>query len=148
MVSSSFKLLLAAIVLLAYSAAVSLAARPLNTDSSSIAPLASRLMQVDSNNSSSFSSDNNYCWDSLFELHSCVGEVILFFLNGEAYLGPTCCRAIHTVQLHCLPYTIDSLGFTPQESDILRGYCDASLSGHLRSPPPEAHVNVSWNLLP
>nr|CAD1839877.1 unnamed protein product [Ananas comosus var. bracteatus] len=27
------------------------------------------------------------CWDSLVELRSCTGEVILFFLNGETYLG-------------------------------------------------------------
>ncbi|XP_057972637.1 egg cell-secreted protein 1.1-like [Malania oleifera] len=102
MASSSPNFLLVALVLLACCAAASLATRPLNLESSSVAPLAPRLMQVDGNNNSyPGDNSNNYCRDSLFELHSCVGEVILFFLNGEAYLGPTCCRAIHAVQLHC-----------------------------------------------
>ncbi|XP_057972636.1 egg cell-secreted protein 1.3-like [Malania oleifera] len=149
---ASLNFLLLALVLVACSAAVPWAARPLNTESSSIPPLASRLMQLDNNYNSSSDDNNSYCWDSLFELHSCIGEVILFFLNGETYLGPTCCRAIHTVQLHCLPSMIDSLGFTPQESDILRGYCDASLSGHLHPPPPlpetfKPDVDVTQNLL-
>ncbi|TKY51425.1 Egg cell-secreted protein 1.1 [Spatholobus suberectus] len=31
------------------------------------------------------------CWDKLFELQACTDEVITFFLNGETYLGPSCC---------------------------------------------------------
>nr|CAD1835298.1 unnamed protein product [Ananas comosus var. bracteatus] len=45
------------------------------------------------------------CWDSLVELRSCTGEVILFFLNGETYLGPSCCRAIRVIEHHCWPPT-------------------------------------------
>nr|CAD1826514.1 unnamed protein product [Ananas comosus var. bracteatus] len=66
------------------------------------------------------------CWDSLVELRSCTGEVILFFLNGETYLGPSCCRAIRVIEHHCwaTDVLLASLGFTAQEGDILRGYCD------------------------
>ncbi|XXG78937.1 hypothetical protein AAC387_Pa09g0110 [Persea americana] len=66
------------------------------------------------------------CWDALLELRACTGEVILFFLNGETYLGPSCCRAIDTIEHQCWPSMIFTLGFTSEEGDILRGYCDAS----------------------
>ncbi|XP_019151946.1 PREDICTED: egg cell-secreted protein 1.1-like [Ipomoea nil] len=69
------------------------------------------------------------CWDSLFQLQSCTGEVILFFMNGEAYLGPSCCRAIRIVGHKCWPAVFGSLGFTAEESDVLRGYCDAEDDG-------------------
>ncbi|WOG82176.1 hypothetical protein DCAR_0101338 [Daucus carota subsp. sativus] len=74
------------------------------------------------------------CWDSLFQLHSCTSEVILFFLNGETYLGQSCCRAIRIIEHDCWPSMLGSLGFTSEEGDILRGYCDASNS--TVSPPP------------
>ncbi|CAA7396900.1 unnamed protein product [Spirodela intermedia] len=62
------------------------------------------------------------CWNSLLELRACIGEVMLFFLNGETNLGPGCCNAIR-------------LGFTPDEGDILRSYCDTE-GCTLRLPPP------------
>lgn len=81
-----------------------------------------------------------YCWDSLLELRSCTGEVILFFLNGETFLGPSCCHAINYVQHRCWPAMLTSLGFTPEENDILRGYCDATSSvvtgNNSTTPPP------------
>ncbi|KAK6913251.1 Prolamin-like domain [Dillenia turbinata] len=70
--------------------------------------------------------EGSKCWDSLFELQACTGEAILFFLNGETYLGPGCCRAIEIIEHQCWPAMLTSLGFTPQEGDILRGYCDAA----------------------
>ncbi|KAK6922883.1 Prolamin-like domain [Dillenia turbinata] len=66
------------------------------------------------------------CWDSLFKLQSCAGEVILFFLNGEIYLGHECCCAIQIIEHECWPAMLTSLGFTAQEGSILRGYCDAT----------------------
>lgn len=68
--------------------------------------------------------DISECWESLFQLQSCTGEVILFFMNGETYLGPSCCRAIRIVERKCWPAVLGSLGFTADESDVLRGYCD------------------------
>ncbi|KAK9074891.1 hypothetical protein SSX86_003210 [Deinandra increscens subsp. villosa] len=66
------------------------------------------------------------CWDTLFEIHACTGEIILFFLNGETYLGRGCCRAIEEIQKQCWPSMMQSLGFTSEEGDVLRGYCDVS----------------------
>ncbi|XP_042499254.1 egg cell-secreted protein 1.4-like [Macadamia integrifolia] len=98
-------------------------ARPLNPDSSNLS-LATRLQ----------SDNNTVCWDSLLELRACTGEVILFFLNGETYLGPDCCRAIRFIEHQCWPAMLGSIGFTPEESGILRGYCDAT--GETTAPPP------------
>lgn len=75
------------------------------------------------------------CWDSLFELQSCSGEIFPFFLNGETYLCPSCCNAFRTIQHH------GSVGVNDEESDILLGYCDASdesgsTTTHPRPPSP------------
>ncbi|XP_020103616.1 egg cell-secreted protein 1.4-like [Ananas comosus] len=87
------------------------------------------------------------CWDSLVELRSCTGEVILFFLNGETYLGPSCCRAIRVIEHHCwaADVLLASLGFTAQEGDILRGYCDAAddSSDPSTPQPPPAPPSIS-----
>ncbi|CAA7013504.1 unnamed protein product [Microthlaspi erraticum] len=68
--------------------------------------------------------ETGYCWDSLMQLQHCSGELILFFLNGETYVGPGCCSAIRTVGRKCWPTMIGVLGFTAQEGDMLQGYCD------------------------
>ncbi|KAJ6424323.1 hypothetical protein OIU84_025168 [Salix udensis] len=65
----------------------------------------------------------------------CISNVPLFFLNGETYLSPSCCRAIRIIGYHCWPSMLGSLGFTVQEGDILLGYCDAT--AHSSSPPPD-----------
>ncbi|KAI3889402.1 hypothetical protein MKX03_027044 [Papaver bracteatum] len=52
------------------------------------------------------------CWNALYELRSCTNEIILFFMDGEIYLG-----------------------FTAEEGDILRSYCDAPHSAAPRSSP-------------
>ncbi|XP_058088557.1 egg cell-secreted protein 1.4-like [Magnolia sinica] len=72
------------------------------------------------------------CWNALLELRSCTNEIVLFFLNGESYLGPNCCQAIHVITRQCWPAMLASIGFTTEEGDILRGYCDASTT----VPPP------------
>ncbi|KAE8795933.1 egg cell-secreted protein 1.1-like [Hordeum vulgare] len=92
------------------------------------------------------------CWETLLDIKSCTGEIILFFLNGEAYLGPGCCRAIRVVEQRCwaADLMLSVIGFTPEEGDMLKGYCDAGddgdnngSEGHHRSvggsspaPPP------------
>ncbi|KAI3465992.1 hypothetical protein Pfo_022655 [Paulownia fortunei] len=85
------------------------------------------------------------CWDALFELQSCSGEVVLFFLNGETQLGPNCCNAIRTIEHQCWPSMLGSLGITTEESDILRGYCDATADGGSSAPPPTS-VHQCYNL--
>ncbi|KAL4569243.1 hypothetical protein LXL04_024879 [Taraxacum kok-saghyz] len=85
------------------------------------------------------------CWDSLFELQSCTGEIVLFFLNGETYLGMGCCKAIEKIEKKCCPSLLGSFGFTNEEGDILRGYCDTSGdNGDLpTSAPPPVKANNS-----
>ncbi|KAM1074343.1 hypothetical protein EV1_019064 [Malus domestica] len=68
------------------------------------------------------------CWNALAELKSCSNEVVLFFLNGQADIGPDCCQAIATITRHCWPAMLTSIGFTTEEGNILLGYCDAAAS--------------------
>nr|XP_019703503.1 egg cell-secreted protein 1.2-like [Elaeis guineensis] len=77
------------------------------------------------------------CWNALLELKSCSDEILLFFMNGESYLGVDCCRAIQVITRQCWTTMLQTLGFTPQEGDILRGYCDAETA-----PPPVAVVSL------
>ena len=67
------------------------------------------------------------CWEILMDIRSCTGEIILFFLNGEAYLGPGCCRAIRIIERRCwaADLMLSVIGFTPEEGDMLKAYCDA-----------------------
>ncbi|RLN43399.1 egg cell-secreted protein 1.3-like [Panicum miliaceum] len=80
------------------------------------------------------------CWEALVDIKSCTGEIILFFLNGEAYLGPGCCRAIRAIEQRCwaTDAMLSVIGFTPEEGDMLKGYCDAGDNGG--SPPPQRAV--------
>lgn len=88
--------------------------------------------------------ESTNCWESLFQLQACTGEVIMFFLNGEAYLGPSCCRAIRVVSHDCWPGMLDSLGFTSEEGDVLQGYCDAEKQhdDHVPPPPPSPITTI------
>ncbi|KAB1210336.1 Egg cell-secreted protein 1.4 [Morella rubra] len=66
------------------------------------------------------------CWNALMELKSCSNEIVVFFLNGQTDIGPDCCSAISIITHHCWPAMLTSLGFTAEEGNILRGYCDAA----------------------
>ncbi|XVF25368.1 hypothetical protein REPUB_Repub13aG0206800 [Reevesia pubescens] len=68
--------------------------------------------------------ESSNCWDSLVQLQSCTGELIMFFMNGETDLGHGCCQAIRTISHQCWPTMIDALGFTTEETHVLEGYCD------------------------
>ncbi|CAA6660551.1 unnamed protein product [Spirodela intermedia] len=83
------------------------------------------------------------CWNSLLELRACTGEVILFFLNGETNLGPGCCNAIRVIEHRCWPSMLTSLGFTPDEGDILTNYCDALDTARRPPPPPPSPVSLA-----
>ncbi|KAI9164682.1 hypothetical protein LWI28_000248 [Acer negundo] len=78
------------------------------------------------------------CWTALMELKSCTNEIILFFLNGQANIGPDCCRAIVIITHNCWPAMLTSLGFTAEEGNILKRYCDAS-PAPVSAPPPEIY---------
>jgi hypothetical protein len=84
------------------------------------------------------------CWEALVEIKSCTGEIIILFVKGEAFLGPGCCRAIRVIEQSCWAAgsMLSIIGFTPQEGDMLKGYCDvgdddnADGGGQSGSPPP------------
>uniref|UniRef100_A0ACD5YLK7 Uncharacterized protein n=1 Tax=Avena sativa TaxID=4498 RepID=A0ACD5YLK7_AVESA len=74
------------------------------------------------------------CWNAVTELRSCTNEIALFFLSGDSYLGGDCCFAIRTITRHCWPTMLATVGFTVEEADILRGFCDAEV-GAAHAPP-------------
>ncbi|KAL5974538.1 hypothetical protein ACLOJK_031204 [Asimina triloba] len=74
------------------------------------------------------------CFSALLELRSCTSEIVLFFLNGQTYLGPDCCHAIHIIARQCWPSMLTSIGFTVEEGQVLLGYCDASSAATPPSP--------------
>ncbi|WOL08008.1 hypothetical protein Cni_G16759 [Canna indica] len=76
------------------------------------------------------------CWNALLDLRSCTGEIALFFLNGESYLGRDCCHAVRVITRHCWTSMLSTLGLTAQESDILRGYCDGDAPVPAPALPP------------
>ncbi|MCL7035370.1 hypothetical protein MKW94_000546 [Papaver nudicaule] len=78
------------------------------------------------------------CWSALYELRSCTNEIILFFMDGEMYLGFECCRAIRIITRECWPSMLTSVGFTAEEGDILKSYCDAPNS----SPHPSSPITM------
>jgi Prolamin-like len=86
------------------------------------------------------------CWNALTELKSCTSEIVLFFLNGESYLTIDCCHAIRTITFHCWPSMLSTVGFTAEEADILRGYCDAEIGSDV--PVSEAPPTQSPALAP
>ncbi|KAM7275216.1 hypothetical protein ACFE04_017082 [Oxalis oulophora] len=76
------------------------------------------------------------CWNALYELKSCTNEIILFFINGQADIGKDCCKAIDIITKNCWPAMLTSIGFTAEEGNILRGYCDGS------TPTPTPSTNA------
>ncbi|KAE8718552.1 Egg cell-secreted protein 1.4 [Hibiscus syriacus] len=74
------------------------------------------------------------CWTALNELKSCTDEIILFLVNGHTDIDSQCCRSIEIVTRNCWPAMLTSLGFTYEERNILRGYCDASCPGPAAAP--------------
>lgn len=79
------------------------------------------------------------CWSSLLELRSCSNEIVLFFTNGVANIGPDCCRAISVITRSCWPAMLTSLGFTVEEGYVLRGYCDAAAAASASTPALAPH---------
>ncbi|KAE8700107.1 Egg cell-secreted protein 1.4 [Hibiscus syriacus] len=86
------------------------------------------------------------CWNALNEMKSCTDEIVIFLVNGQADIDADCCHAIEVITRDCWPTLLTSLGFTSEEGNILRGYCDvpsalapaavAPLAGSPASPAP------------
>ncbi|GMI82197.1 EGG CELL 1.1 [Hibiscus trionum] len=92
--------------------------------------------------------ESSDCWDSLIQLQSCTGELIMFFLNGETEIGQGCCQAIRTISQQCWPNMIDALGFTTEETHVLEGYCDHEDDQSLPSAALTSEVGSSKLLNP
>ncbi|CAN6313141.1 unnamed protein product [Urochloa humidicola] len=136
----SYVMHLAALSCLALLAATAAAHRPAPTTSSAPAPLAGLAQRLEGEGS-------QQCWEALVEVKSCTGEIILYLLNGEAYLGPGCCHAICVIEQSCwaADAMLSAIGFTPEEGDMLKGYCDAGVDNDVNgggsqhgAPPPAA----------
>lgn len=78
------------------------------------------------------------CWGALMGLSSCYSEILLFFINGESYIGPECCVAIRGATRYCWPAMLASVGFTAEEADVLRDFCDGEAAAQLGRPPVPA----------
>ena len=76
------------------------------------------------------------CWGSLLELRSCTNEIVLLLLTGEGYIGHDCCRAIRIITHECWPSMLTTVGFTAEEGDILRDYCDIPPASGVSIPVP------------
>ncbi|KAJ9177756.1 hypothetical protein P3X46_012935 [Hevea brasiliensis] len=87
------------------------------------------------------------CWNALLEIKSCSNEIVLFFLNGTADIGPECCRSIAIITRKCWPAMLTTLGFTAEEGNILRGYCDAASYSPTAAPPLAAASPLQYNPL-
>lgn len=81
------------------------------------------------------------------ELKSCSNEIVLYFTNGEADIGPDCCCAITVITHNCWPAMLTSLGFTPEEGHYLRGYCDAAAAASTPALAPAASTSVNPTLM-
>jgi hypothetical protein len=130
MTSSHKALVLIAHVIIALISSISIVeSRQLLSNPSNVLSLEARLKVSD---------EPSNCWESLFKLQACSGEIITFFVNGETFLGNGCCQAIRVIGHDCWPNVVASLGFTNEETDILEGYCDKVEDLH--SPPPPTPI--------
>ncbi|WMV53849.1 hypothetical protein MTR67_047234 [Solanum verrucosum] len=73
------------------------------------------------------------CFSAFAEIKSCTNEIIAYFTIGTIDIDLPCCQAIFVITHHCWPSMLTTLGFTLEETNMLRGYCDAT------------HHNVSPN---
>ncbi|KAL8133084.1 hypothetical protein AgCh_008519 [Apium graveolens] len=77
------------------------------------------------------------CWNAIAEIKSCTNEISVYFKIGAIDIGLPCCQAIKMITQHCWPSMLTALGISPDQSNILVGYCDASVSV-VPSPSPVA----------
>ncbi|KAL3527928.1 hypothetical protein ACH5RR_012584 [Cinchona calisaya] len=76
------------------------------------------------------------CLNALTEIKSCTNEIVVFFANGKTDIGPECCKSITVITHNCWPTILTALGFTADETYVLRGYCDATSSSLSASSGP------------
>ncbi|KAM3200672.1 egg cell-secreted protein 1.2-like [Capsicum annuum] len=87
------------------------------------------------------------CFNAFGEIKSCSNEIIAYFTIGTIDVDLPCCQAISVITHHCWPSMLTSLGFTLEQTNILRGYCDATHNvssnyGPAPSPSPLVLPNL------
>jgi hypothetical protein len=64
---------------------------------------------------------------------------MIFVKDGKTDISPRCCEALSLITHSCWPAMLTSLGFTLDQTYILRGYCDEEESSvALSSGPAQA----------
>lgn len=76
------------------------------------------------------------CWTALYKIRSCSNEIVAYFVDGSIDIDPPCCESIALITHHCWPAVLGVLGYGPDQTDILRGYCDAVASSVGPAPGP------------
>ncbi|GAA0146286.1 hypothetical protein LIER_06278 [Lithospermum erythrorhizon] len=66
------------------------------------------------------------CWEALSEIKACSNEITAFLTSGVADIAPPCCTAIMEITHSCWPAVLNTIGISADQTDILRGYCDAA----------------------
>lgn len=99
-------------------------------------------------------SSQQQCWETLLQIKSCTGEIVLSLLEGEAYLGSGCCHALRAFEQRCwaADAVLSIIGFTPQEGDMLKKFCAAGDDNtdsqgqqeQEASPPPRGSSTVIY----
>ncbi|PHU00447.1 hypothetical protein BC332_30234 [Capsicum chinense] len=96
------------------------------------------------------------CFNAFGEIKSCTNEIIAYFTIGTIDIDLPCCQAISVITHHCWPGMLTTLGFTLEQTNILRGYCDATIhsvsSNYGPAPSPlmvvlgslRGHVLLPW----
>ncbi|PQP99944.1 egg cell-secreted protein 1.1 [Prunus yedoensis var. nudiflora] len=52
---------------------------------------------------------------------------------SSRHVSVSCCEAVRTIDHQCWLALLGTLGFTAEETDVLKGYCDEA--DHVKSPP-------------
>ncbi|KAL7144134.1 hypothetical protein ABFS83_08G238300 [Erythranthe nasuta] len=65
------------------------------------------------------------CLTALYKIKSCTKEILEYFATGAIDISPPCCEAISVITHKCWPSFLGTLGFSQDQTYILRGYCDA-----------------------
>lgn len=70
------------------------------------------------------------CFAAISEIRSCSNEIVAYLANGTLDISPPCCEAIDMITHRCWPAVLGVFGFGPDQTDILRGFCDAATDSY------------------
>ncbi|KAH6833759.1 hypothetical protein C2S53_009768 [Perilla frutescens var. hirtella] len=82
------------------------------------------------------------CWTALYKIRSCSNEIVAYFAVGSIDITPPCCEAIALITHHCWPAVLGVLGYGPNQTDVLRGYCDATASSAVGFGPAPSPLGL------